>query len=43
MGAYVDRLNVVRKGARRELIAWVKDAAHCLMRAISTAKVSVRF
>ena len=43
MGAYVDRLNVVREGARRELIAWVKDAAHCLMQAISTAKGSVRF
>ena len=43
MGAYVDRLNVVREGARRELIAWVKDAAHCLIRAISTAKGSVGF
>ena len=43
MGAYVDRLNVAREGARRELIAWVKDAAHYLMRAISTAKGSVRF
>ena len=41
MGAYVDRLNVVREGAQRELIAWVKDAAHCLMQAISTAKGSV--
>ena len=43
MGACVDRLNVVREGAWRELIAWVKDAPHCLMRTISTAKGSVRF
>ena len=43
MGAYVDRLNVVREGAWRELIAWVKDAAHRLMQAIRTAKGSVRF
>ena len=43
IGAYVDPPNVVREGARRELIAWVNDAAHCMMRAISTAKESVRF
>ena len=38
MGAYVDRPNAVREGAQREPIAWVKDAAHCLMLAISKGR-----
>ena len=32
----------VREKGRKELILWVKDAAHCLMRAISTAKGKVK-
>ena len=42
MGAYVGLLNNVREKGGRELIAWVKDAAHCLMLAISTAKGKVK-
>ena len=41
-GAYVDWLNVVREKARMEVIAWVKGAAQCVMRAIGTAKGSVK-
>ena len=42
MGAYVGLLNDIRAKGRKELIGWVKDAAHCLMRAISTAKGKVK-
>ena len=42
MGAYVGLLNAVREKGRKELIRWVKDAAHCLMRAIGTAKGKVK-
>ena len=42
MGAYVRLLNAIREKGRKELIAWVKDAAHCLMRAINTAKGKVK-
>ena len=42
MGAYVGLLNDIREKGGKELIGWVKDAAHCLMRAISTAKVKVK-
>ena len=42
MGAYVGLLNNVREKGGRELIGWVKDAAPCLMRAISTAKGKVK-
>ena len=42
MGAYVGLLNAIREKGRKELIGWVKDAAHCLMRAISTAKGKVK-
>ena len=31
MGAYVGLLNAIREKGRKELIGWVKDAAHCLM------------
>ena len=41
MGAYVGLLNAIRGKGRKELIGWVKDAAHCLMRAINTAKGKV--
>ena len=42
MGAYVGLLNDIREKGGKELIGWVKDAAHCLMRAISTAKGKVK-
>ena len=42
MGAYVGLLNNIREKGGKELIGWVKDAAHCLMRAISTAKGKVK-
>ena len=42
MGAHVGLLNAIREKRRQELIGWVKDAAHCLMRAISTAKGKVK-
>ena len=42
MGAYVGLLNAIREKGRRELIGWVKDAARCPMRAISTAKGKVK-
>ena len=42
MGAYVGLMNNVREKGGRELIGWVKDAAHCLVRAISTAKGKVK-
>ena len=42
MGAYVGLAKAIREKGREELIAWVKDAAHCLMRAISTAKGKVK-
>ena len=43
MGSYVDRLNVVRERVRGEVIAGVRDAANCLMRAISKAKRIFKF
>ena len=42
MGAYVGLLNDIREKGGKELIGWVKDAAHCPMRAISTAKGKVK-
>ena len=42
MGAYVGLLNNIREKGGKELIGWVKDAAHCLMRAINTAKGKVK-
>ena len=42
MGAYVDLLNGLREKDGKELSGWEKDAAHCLMRAISTAKGKVK-
>ena len=42
MGAYVGLLNAIKEKGRKELIRWVKDAAHCLMRAINTAKGKVK-
>ena len=42
MGAHVGLLNAIREQGRKELIRWVKDAAHCLMRAIGTAKGKVK-
>ena len=42
MGAYVGLLNNIREKGGKELIGWVKDAAHCLMRGISTAKRKVK-
>ena len=42
MGAYVGLLNDIREKGRKELIGWVKDAAHCLMRAIGTATGKVK-
>ena len=42
MGAYVGFLNTIREKGHKELIHWVKDAAHCLMRAMSNAKGKVK-
>ena len=42
MGAYVGLRNAISEKGRKELIGWVKDAAHCLMRAISIAKGKVK-
>ena len=42
MGAYVGLLNDIREKGGKKLIGWVKDAAHCLMRAINTAKGKVK-
>ena len=41
MGAYVGLLNAVREAEHKEVIHWVKDVAHCLMRAIGNAKGKV--
>ena len=42
MGGYVCLLNDIREKGGKELIGWVKDAEHCLMRAINTAKGKVK-
>ena len=42
MDEYVGLLNGIREKGCKELIGWVKDAAHCLIRAISTAKGKVK-
>ena len=42
MGAYVGLLNNIREKGGKELIGWVKDAAHCLMRAVMCMGLSLR-